>query len=66
MAWRLGKGLALAGRAGARTRSRGDAGSRFSLGGALRTDRVALAYAYRGFGALGGVHRVGVDFGASR
>ena len=63
IAWILTPNLALAGRFGVRAVPEGDEGSPLTLGGALSGERVGLSYAYRGYGALGGVHRVGVVVG---
>lgn len=62
VAWRATPGLRLAGRLGVRSVPRGDEGSPLTLGGALLGERVSLSYAYRGYGALGGVHRVGFGY----
>jgi hypothetical protein len=61
-AWRVASGVTLAGRVGVRSTQAGDEGSAFAFGGALAGERVAIDYAYRGYGALGGAHRVGVSW----
>jgi hypothetical protein len=61
-AWRVASGVTLAGRVGVRSSQAGDEGSPFAIGGALSGERVAIDYAYRGYGALGGAHRVGVSW----
>lgn len=61
-AWRVAPGVTLAGRIGVRSTEAGDAGSPLAIGGALSGERVAISYAYRGYGALGGAHRVGVSW----
>ena len=63
VAWRLTSDVSLAGRLGVRSVPDGDEGSPLTIGGALSGGRVGLSYAYRGYGALGGVHRVGVRLG---
>jgi hypothetical protein len=64
-AWRVGRGLMLAGQVGLRSREAGDTGSPLAIGGSLAGGRVAISYAYRGYGALGGAHRVGVSWRAT-
>jgi hypothetical protein len=63
IAWGLTPNLDLAGRVGVRAVPDGDEGSPLTFGGALSGERIGLSYAYRGYGALGGVHRVGVMVG---
>lgn len=61
--WRVAKGMALAGRVGMRSVPGDDLGSSLTFGGGLEGERMSISYGYRGYGALGGAHRVGVVFG---
>ncbi len=61
--WHAGKGMAVAGRMGLRSVPDEDLGSSLTFGGGLEGERMSISYAYRGYGALGGAHRVGVVVG---
>jgi hypothetical protein len=37
-----------------------DLGSSLTFGGGLEGERMSISYGYRGYGALGGTHRVGI------
>jgi hypothetical protein len=58
--WRAAKGMAVAGRVGMRSVAGDDLGSSLTVGGGLEGERMSISYGYRGYGALGGTHRVGI------
>ena len=58
--WRVGKGMALAARIGLRSMPDEGLASPLTFGGGLEGERMSISYGYRGYGALGGAHRVGI------